>query len=114
MMQYEFEGRIHQEIDPDIYEDIEYVYNYHPAQMSKDDAAALYTMFGPAIFESMREEADKVFNIEEEIRVLQEKIHQIELEIESLKTEKRQLREDWNSSYALTQKKGGENDQIKM
>lgn len=103
MMKSEFEARIGHEIDPSIYKDIEYVYNYHPSDMDKDEAAKLYTMFGPLIFEVMRPQADEAFQHKEHIRDLEQKAHDIKLEIESIKMELAQLREDWNSSYTVAQ-----------
>lgn len=98
MLKEEFERRIDREISDDLYKAIESVYNYHPSQMDKDDAAELYIRFGPRIFRDMKDAADEMFDLEDEIRELEKQKHNIDLEIESIRMEIEMAHKEWRDS----------------
>ena len=98
MLKEEFERRIDREIPDELYKKIEYVYNYHPSQMDKDDAAELYIRFGPRVFWDMKDAADEIFNLEDQIRDLEKKKHNLDLEIASIKKEIELAHREWRDS----------------
>ncbi|MBO7733497.1 MAG: hypothetical protein J6S67_13115 [Methanobrevibacter sp.] len=84
MMKSEFDALMGCETPADDYKKIEFVYNWHPCNLSKEAAASLYKEFGIGIFEDMFSAADDAKHLEEEIgradahlRVLREELNKL-------------------------------------
>ena len=85
MLKEEFERLICSDIPNEVYKEIEYVFNYHPSQMDKSDAAMLYNSFGLRIFRDMKDAADVIFDLEDQIHDLENDKHDIDIKIASIK-----------------------------
>jgi len=79
MLKCEFEQRISHEISQEDYEKIETVYGYYPAnkELSKDETAEMYLKFGMRIFNDMLPRAQKVRELEMQIRNAKEAIAEL-------------------------------------
>lgn len=98
MLKEEFEQRIGCEIQDDVYNKIEYVYNYHPSQMDKGDAADLYIRFGLRIFLDIKDAADAIYDLEEQIRGLEKEKRDIDLQIAGIKEDIERMHTEWRGS----------------
>ena len=84
MMKSEFEHFYGKNVTSEDYELIEFVYNYHPCNFSKEAVAGLYKDFGIIIFKDMMERAQKakeyeltIRQIEQDLRILKEKMEKL-------------------------------------
>lgn len=70
-MREEFEQLLPKNIAPDFtdeeYKQIEFVYTYHPLNLSKQDTADLYAKFGFGIFNDMIVTAQKAMTYEQNV-----------------------------------------------
>lgn len=77
MLQQEFEERIGQKISRDMYEIVEAVYVYYPAEMSKDQIAELWKIGGYRLFMDLYPTAARMMDIEEFIQKVQKQRYEI-------------------------------------
>lgn len=85
MMKSEFDILVGKDTAPEEYELIEFVYTWHPSNLSKEATASLYREFGLTIFKDMEQRAIQA-------QVLEEKIHKAEIYIRDLRKELRELK----------------------
>jgi len=81
-------------ISPTDYLLVEYVYTYHPLNLSKEAAASLYNEFGMLIFLDLLPRAKKAAKIETDMRIARQ-------EYENKKAEYEKLGDWTNEEYDL-------------
>lgn len=67
------------------YELIEFVYNYHPLNFSKETVASFYNEFGMVIFKDLRARADDAKELEDIIRIKQTELQELRTKLERLR-----------------------------
>lgn len=78
MMKHEFEKLAKVEVSPETYNEIELVYMHHPAIQSKQDIVNLYLMVnGMTIIKDMMPRAQKIGDLEEDLRLTRQKANEI-------------------------------------
>lgn len=85
MMKSEFDILVGKDTAPEEYKLIEFVYTWHPSNLSKEATASLYREFGLTIFKDMEQRAIQA-------QVLEEKIHKAEIYLRDLRKELRELK----------------------
>lgn len=88
MMKEEFESRIGREVSSNEYEEIEYVYTWHPAISStegKDQIAAIFNAGGMVVIRSMKEAAEMAEVLDNELRAEMAKVERLKNRIRKLK-----------------------------
>ena len=85
MMKSEFDILVGKDTPLEEYKLIEFVYTWHPSNLSKEATASLYREFGLTIFKDMEPRAIQA-------QILEEKIHKAEIYIRDLRKELRELK----------------------
>ena len=85
MMKSEFDILVGKDTAPEEYKLIEFVYTWHPSNLSKEATASLYKDFGLTLFKDMKPRAIQA-------QILVEKIRKAEIYIRDLREELRELR----------------------
>lgn len=88
MTKDEFESRIGREVSASEYEEIEYVYTWHPAIKNvegKDQIAAIFNVGGMMVIRSMKEAAAMAETVEEELRAELRKVERLKERLQRLK-----------------------------
>ena len=88
MTKDEFESRIGREVSASEYEEIEYVYAWHPAIKNvegKDQIAAIFNAGGMMVIRSMKEAAALAETVEEEMRAEMRKVERLKERLQRLK-----------------------------
>ena len=88
MTKDEFESRIGREVPESEYEEIEYVYTWHPAIKNvegKDQIAAIFNAGGMMVIRSMKEAAAMAETVEEELRAELGKVERLKERLQRLK-----------------------------
>lgn len=85
MLKSEFDALLGKESPNNDYQLIEYVYNYHPCNFSKEATASLYKEFGLLIFKDMENTAKIAQEIDEEINHHRQAIEVLKRKYEELR-----------------------------
>ena len=88
MMKSEFDNLLGRTSTQKDYDVIEFVYNYHPCNFTKEAVANLYKEFGLIIFEDMIGRATEARDLEEELQKLRAKYQEVEAKYRALGTRK--------------------------
>lgn len=84
MMKSEFDILMGCDTPAGDYKIIEFVYNWHPANLSKEATASFYKEFGIGIFMDMYASADEAKKIEEKIRIAEAHLRELREELNKL------------------------------
>lgn len=85
MMQCEFEKILGEKVPEADYRLIEVVYMHHPSNLSKEATVALYKEFGMALIKDMLPRADKMKELEENLRRAQGEVFKYQKLIDAVK-----------------------------
>lgn len=85
MMQCEFEKLLGKSVPEADYRLIEIVYQFHPSNLSKEATVALYKEFGMALIRDMLPRADKMKELEENLRRAQGEVFKYQKLIDAVK-----------------------------
>jgi hypothetical protein len=84
-MQCEFEKLLGKSVPEADYRLIEIVYQFHPSNLSKEATVALYKEFGMALIRDMLPRADKMKELEENLRRAQGEVFKYQKLIDAVK-----------------------------
>lgn len=85
MQKSEFEAKVGTQVSNEDYQDIEYVYMWHPAISNvggKEQIALLYMNFGLAFIRTMLPAARKMYELKDRLRIAEKEVIKIQKEIE--------------------------------
>ena len=85
MLKEEFDNLAGVESTIQDFELIEFVYNYHPLNFSKETVASFYNEFGMVIFKDLQPRAATARSIEEDIRTKQTELQELRTKLERLR-----------------------------
>ena len=85
MLKEEFDALAGVESTIQDYELIEFVYNYHPLNFSKETVAKFYNEFGMVIFKDLKPRADDAKELEDVIRRKQTELQELRTKLERLR-----------------------------
>ena len=85
MLKEEFDALAGVESTIQDYELIEFVYNYHPLNFSKETVASFYNEFGMVIFKDLKARADDAKELEDVIRRKQTELQELREKLERLR-----------------------------
>ena len=89
----DFQGENARPITMEEYKLVEFVYTYHPLNLDKQACANLFNEFGLVLFLDMLPRAKKAAELETQIRIARQQLHDLNIyydELASCKTE------EWN------------------
>lgn len=84
MMKSEFDSLLGKTSKEKDYKIVEFVYNYHPLNFSKEGVANLYKDFGILLFKDLYERAEEARRLEEEMSKTKGKLRELEEEYRQL------------------------------
>lgn len=85
MLKEEFDALAGVESTIQDYELIEFVYNYHPLNFSKETVASFYNEFGMVIFKDLKARANDAKELEDVIRRKQTELQELREKLERLR-----------------------------